>query len=86
MTQYTVTWWEAADDELLRLWLDSSERSRVTVASREIDRLLSARAETIGEEVHEGLRALEVDLLRVQFSVEVPNRIVRVWTVRLTTH
>ena len=41
MTQYTVTWWEAADDELLRLWLDSSERSRVTDASREIDRLLS---------------------------------------------
>jgi hypothetical protein len=55
----------------------------LTDASREIDKLLAARADTIGELVHEGLYALEVDPLRVQFSIETEDRIVRVWTVRL---
>ena len=84
MTRYTVVWWQSADDELLRLWLDSPERSRIVDASGEIDKLLSAKADSIGEEIHEGLRVLEIEPLRVQFSVEVGDRIVRVWTVRLT--
>ena len=84
MTRYTVTWWQSADDELLRLWLDSSQRSRIVDASRNIDRLLAFNANSIGEAVHEGLRALKVEPLRVQFSVEEDDRIVRVWTVQLT--
>jgi hypothetical protein len=84
--QYTVIWWQAADDELLRLWLESpAERSRITNAALEIDKLLSARPENVGELVHEGLGALEVAPLRVQFSIESDDRIVRVWTVRLIT-
>ncbi len=83
MKRYTVIWWQAADDELLRLWLASSERSRITDASREIDKLLSSQGNSIGEEVHEGLRVLEVEPLRIQFSVEEEDRVVRVWTVRL---
>jgi hypothetical protein len=82
--RYTVTWWQSADDELLRLWLDSSERSLITDASREIDKVLSMSADSVGEEVSEGLRALEVSPLRIQFSLEEKDRIVRVWTVRLT--
>jgi hypothetical protein len=83
VAQYTVIWWQAADAELLRLWLDSSDRGRITEAAREVDKLLSARGASSGESVHEGLYALEVAPLHVQFSVEEDDRLVRVWTVRL---
>jgi hypothetical protein len=81
--QYTVIWWEAADEELARLWLASPNRLRITEASREIDRLLSMQGAVGAEEVHEGLYALEIEPLRVQFSFEHDDRIIRVWTVRL---
>jgi hypothetical protein len=84
VNRYTLIWWESADEELTRLWLASQERSRITEAAREIDRLLANQAGFIGDEVHEGLRALEVEPLRVQFSVDDDDRLVRVWTVRLT--
>ena len=62
MGQFTVICWEAADDELLRLWLEfPAMRSRITDAAREIDKLLADRPENVGELVHEGLYALEVD-------------------------
>lgn len=86
MQQFTVIWWQAADDELLRVWLEfPAERSRITDAAHEIDELLSARAASVGEQIHEGLYALEVDPIRVQFSIESDDRIVRVWTVRFIT-
>jgi hypothetical protein len=82
--QYTVDWWEAADDELLRPWLDTPPlRSQITAASPEINKLLAAEADAIGEEVHEGLRKLAVAPLRVQFSVEEEDRREQVWSVRL---
>lgn len=85
MKPHAVDWWKAADEELLRLWLDTpSLRLEISSASHEINRLLAAQAESIGEEVHEGLRKLEIAPLRVQFSVESEDRKVRVWTVRLT--
>lgn len=85
MNRYTVVWWEEADAELLRLWLDSPHRPEITAASREIDRMLATNAEAAGEEVSEGLYALEVAPLRVQFDVVQEDCVVRVWTVRLVT-
>ena len=83
MTRYTVVWWQTAHDELTQLWLESPARRQITKAVSDIDRLLAARADSIGDEVHEGLRRLEVGPLRVQFSVERDDRLVRVWSVRM---
>lgn len=84
MSRYTVIWWQAAEDELLRIWLDSSERSRINESVLEIDKLLSSRADTVGEASHEGLRMLEVDALRIQYSISEEDCLVKVWTVRST--
>ncbi len=84
MKPYAVDWWKSADEELSRLWLDTpSLRLKITSATHEINQLLAVRAESIGEEVHEGLRRLEIAPIRVQFSVEKEDCMVRVWTVRL---
>ena len=85
MKEYTVIWWQAADDELARLWLDSSDRAQITEAARGIDLWLSRQGASAGKEIHEGLCALEVDPLRVQYSVEQDDRTIRVWTVRLVS-
>jgi hypothetical protein len=84
VNRYTVDWWDAADSELLRLWLETPTlRSDITSATHEISKHLSEPGETLGEFVHEGLRSLEVAPLRVLFSIEEKDRLVRVWTVRL---
>lgn len=83
--RFTVVWWQAADDELTRLWLNSADRAAITNATHELDQLLSTSAPNAGAEVHEGLRAIEVGPRHLQFSVEEADRIVRVWTVRLVS-
>ena len=39
---YTVVWKPAAEQELARLWTDADDRSAVTAADDEIDRLLKS--------------------------------------------
>jgi hypothetical protein len=80
---YTVVWWQEADEELISLWLGASDRAAITEASSEIDHRLSTLGANASNEAHEGLYALTIEPLRVHFSVEQEDRIVRIWTVRL---
>lgn len=84
MTRYTVTWRDGARDDLATLWLESGMPSAVAKASNAIDQELSVDPLHKGAVGHEGLRQLSVAPLRVQFTIEEDDRVVRVWSVRLT--
>jgi len=40
MTRYTVVWAQAAEDELVNIWLEGDDRNDVTAATQAIDREL----------------------------------------------
>lgn len=78
MTRYTVVWEEDIKSDLARIWLNSSQRSAVAIASDAIDRELAEEARVKGTIVTEGLRALTKPPLRVLFAVRGDDRIVEV--------
>ena len=82
MTRYTVVWVESAQSELADIWLSASNRSAVTAAADEIDRVLVTDANAQGVDVSEGLRAIFVHPLRVLFTVSDEDRMVEVLRVR----
>jgi len=82
MNRYTVVWVKSAEDELVELWLASSDRTAVAAATHEIDRQLTTGPALKGESVKEGLRALNVPPVRVLYSVNDHDRIVEVALVR----
>ena len=53
--RFSVFWEESAEEALANLFLDSSDRYEIRVASDRIDELLKTQADRIGSEVHEGL-------------------------------
>ena len=57
MNRYTVVWVKSAEDELVELWIASSDRSAVAAATHEIDRQLTTDPALKGEFLREGLRA-----------------------------
>lgn len=82
MNRYTVVWLKSAEDELVELWIASSDRSAVAAAIHEIDRQLTIDPIRNGVPVAEGLRALNVPPVRVLYSVSHDDRIVEVTVVR----
>ncbi len=84
MKEFTVAWWQEADKELARLWLEFEERARVTEATHEIDHILSVNPGSRGVEWHEGFRRLTVGPLHVLYTVEEKDRLATVWSVRLS--
>lgn len=82
MNRYTVVWVRSAEDELVELWIASSDRSAVAAATHEIDRQLTTDPALKGEPLREGLRALNVPPVRVLYSVSDDDRIVEVAVVR----
>jgi hypothetical protein len=58
--KYTVTWTGSADQELADLWIRSSDRNAISLAAFEIDRILRIDAHLKGNEVSEGLRAINL--------------------------
>jgi hypothetical protein len=83
MTRYTVVWHQFALDELLRLWLSSSDRQSITNAADAIDRELSRSASKKGVLVDDDIRELFVVPLRVIFTVSEPDRLVTIAAVAL---
>ena len=79
--KFTVVWKPQAERTLLELWLESSERKRLTQAAEEIESLVRQRPETVGEGRASGRRWLFVEPLGVDYSVSVQDRVVEIINV-----
>jgi len=65
--EFTVTWTKSADRDLGELWIASTDRSGASAASFKIDQILRDDPDRKGNEVAEGLRA--INLLTLTVSV-----------------
>jgi mRNA-degrading endonuclease RelE of RelBE toxin-antitoxin system len=82
MNRYTVVWVKSAEDELVEIWIASSERNAIAAATHEIDRQLATDPASKGEPLNEGLRAIHIAPLRAIYSVSDDDRIVEIVVVR----
>ena len=78
---YSVYWNDDALDTLATIWTQSADRGAVTKAQATVDRLLTANPLVNGAPASEGLWAIEVHPLRVQFEIDISNRAVKVVSV-----
>ncbi len=81
---FTVVWRPAADGELIRCWMrsDSDLRAAITLATKEIDRILQTSAETAGESRGSlSRRILFVPPLVVEYEVRPQDRLVLILSV-----
>lgn len=78
---FTVTWTQAAEDDLAFVWLnaDSFERQVIADYSATLIRHLRANADRIGESREPGVRVLAEEIIGVEFRVSVPDRLVTVF-------
>ena len=77
----TVTWDPAASDELLRLWLqESNKRNAITIASHRIEQMLRFGATIYGQPSGSD-RTLTVAPLSVLYTVSDADMLVTVWQV-----
>jgi hypothetical protein len=82
MNQFGVEWDPAAEDELARLWLQSSDPAAITAAQAQADRLLSQDPIKYGRHLSEGLYCIEVPPLVLTYTIDQANRLVEVTWVR----
>ena len=82
---YTVTWRQAALDELATIWGQADDRPAVTAASNEIDRLLGDSPYKQGESRSGKVRVMFQRPLGVDFAVFPDDRRVQVLTVLRVT-
>jgi len=82
MTKYTVIATKKADGDLARLWLQGVDRAAVARAADSIDQMLREDAPLKGCASILGMRQLIVPPLIVEFTVDEPDRIVRIWSFR----
>ena len=82
MTRFTVVWSEPAQNRLATIWIGAPDRNAVTAAANAIDAALASDPADKGTPVHEGLRAITIPPLHVLFSVDEPDRLVRIVSVR----
>ncbi len=82
MTRYTGTWHGQAEQDLADIWLSSSDREGITAAVEAIDLALATAAESKGNAIAEGLRALNSPPLRVLFVPRTHDCIAEVVFVR----
>lgn len=67
---YRVTWQRAAKNDLADIWLNAADQNAVTVASAEIDRLLSDNPLQVGSAMRSSIhRRLGVSPLGVLYEV-----------------
>lgn len=80
---YTVRWKRSALDRLAELWLLAEDRSAITTAVNEIDRVLAAHPHTAGESRDEQTRVLFVAPVGVFFDIHDKVHdveVLKVWT------
>lgn len=83
--KYRVRWLPSAEDELTRIWLGSSDRSSVTLASRDIDVRLAASASTEGESRPDGRRIIFAQPLGAIYEVNddaMEVLVIHIWQYR----
>ena len=64
-------------------WLAAADRNAVVAAEAEVARSLASRPGAVGREIHEELRELVAEPLRVVYTVSEPDRIANVERVVL---
>ncbi len=74
---YEVHWKRTARDRVTELWLIASDRTEVTAAVDEIDRLLASNPHEAGESRSELTRVLFVPPLGAFFEIEEPAHAVQ---------
>ena len=80
--KYNVNWRPSAEAGLARLWVAGVARKRMAAAQARIDKLLADNPLLHGPPVSEGLYALHIPPLYVQYEIDEPKR--RVWVVSLS--
>ncbi len=82
--KWTVVWLQSSMDAVAETWLQyPAQRTDITRACHEIDRILSTTPQESGASLAEGLLILDVLPLRVVYSVSVADRRVEVDAVCL---
>ncbi len=82
MSRFTVVWTESAISELADCWLDAPDREAIRISADNIDKLLGQDFEGKGEDLSEGLFRADVSSLRVLYTFDTDDRIVRIEAVR----
>jgi hypothetical protein len=82
MNLYRVEWDPAAEDELARIWLQSSDPQAVTAAQAQADQLLARDPMKYGRHLSEGLYSVDVPPLVLTYTVDPANRLVEVTWIR----
>jgi len=67
--KYTVCWKPLAEDQLAEIWLEASDRTVVTNASDEIERLLAIDPERLGQSRGGQKRVLVLPPIAVSYEV-----------------
>jgi hypothetical protein len=83
---FTVRWRRHARDQLTTVWLASTNRKAVTAAANRIDALLGRDPVTRGESRDGERRVLIESPLGIYFTIDSPNRVVRVLSVWSIEH
>jgi hypothetical protein len=83
MSRYAVDYVAEAENELARLWVDSSDPQAVADASNLIDDLLAQDPHNHGRHLSEGLYRIEIQPLVVTYSIDEALHRVEVNWVRL---
>jgi hypothetical protein len=81
--RYTVTWLTDAEDELMNLWIQASDRQAVTAASNRMEKTLRRDADQKGY-TDDGRRILIDPPLAFTFTVSPDDRLVTIiWVERV---
>lgn len=83
MSRYKVNWTDDALNQLAEIWLQSSNRNGVNIASAAIDQQLSVAPLSVGNPEHEDLRNLLVAPLRVLYWIDESTGSVEVVAVNI---
>jgi hypothetical protein len=85
MSPFRVEWEPAAEDELARIWLRSSDPQAVTSAQAQADRLLARDPIKYGRHLSEGLYGIDVPPLMLTYTIDLKARLVEVTWIRSTS-
>ncbi len=75
---WKVKWAVAAEDSLAQIWIDSTDRNRVSEAAKMINTLLIYSPEKYLESLPEGLSFIDIPPLRAYLEVDVTQHEINV--------
>jgi hypothetical protein len=75
---FSVLWLPVAEQQLAEVWVNASDKTAVTEAAREIDRVLRLNPDRVGESRPDGRRILLEAPLGVVYRIDYANAVVRV--------